>query len=155
MSVQIRNKLNPLNSPKVAISGLLLAYLIYAYISADSIGYCREQERMIPDQEICENLFEGAIKAGNLKLGVQEKNGLDYLENHQNHCRINRNFSGSFRLGGLFSVFFDDSIEVFLTYEMTDLAKKRNGVGSSITWDEWIFLSPCGKIRKISGISGS
>ncbi|MFZ6780795.1 hypothetical protein ACO0LD_28515 [Undibacterium sp. Ji83W] len=154
MNMRLKERLTVLKSPKIAIPGLLITYLLYAYLMARPPAYCVDEKRVIPKDEMCAMLYDTAIERGEVLLGPTEKNGRDYHANHSSKCNIGTGQTNDFRLGGVFESLFESRLEAFITYEMTDSSKKIHGAVTTNRkeWDEWDFITPCGEIKKRSGV---
>jgi|GEM_PF-5846008 len=143
-----RNERNKWKRIGSTMSLVILLYLVYAYKPP---GYCETQERVIPDEEICANLFDKAINEGHLELGVSENTGRDYFMNHPKYCLVSKTAMGRFRRDGLLFALLSDRIEIYLTYKMSDKGKKywRHRGGESHTlWKAQMLMTPCGKITE-------
>ena len=152
MSTPKKIRFSILRYPKLLICGLLSACLMYAYVTANPPGYCEAQKRVIPDEEICANLFDGAIKKGYLQLGASEKTGHDYFMNHRSYCHIDKSAMARFHRDGLLTALFWDNIEGSLIYKMTDEGKKywkSYGAESHALWGALMLLTPCGEITQL------
>lgn len=139
---------------KFFIPALLIAWLAYLYVTAKPPGYCEEQKRVIPDGELYVSFLDTKIKTGDLKLGISETSGRDYLVNHPRCCHIDRTKLGKFHRFGLFEALFGkETVSVSVTYEMSEEAKTKYGVfpGSTRT-DRGALMeaTTCGKILAIS-----
>ncbi|MFZ6771026.1 hypothetical protein ACO0LM_28565 [Undibacterium sp. Di26W] len=149
MNKPLKKRLAFMKSLKVAIPGLLITYLLYAYVTARPPDYCAREKRIIPKDEMCIKLYDKTIERGDLLLGPTEKTGRDYHANHPDNCQVRPEETNGFRLGGIFEVFFDDRLEAFIRYEMTDKAKHSNG--NTRRWEEWDIITSCGEIKRRSG----
>lgn len=146
----------------------LTAFFGYMYLRDEPAGYCEEQKRVIPDDELLANYLDAKIKSGQLKLGPLETTGRDYLANHPECCHIKKhNAKGIFgaclydRFGSCVDGIFqyalgDTAMEVSLVYEMTDEDKKHYGVPSDSEdthYEQILFATSCGKVLENTGMS--
>ena len=149
MNKPLKERLAIMKSPKVVIPALLLVCLIYAYVAVRTPEYCAKEFRIIPKDEMCIMLYNAAIERGDLLLGSTEKTGRDYHTNHPDNCQVGPEDTNGLRSGGIFEGFFDDRLEAFIRYEMTDKAKQF--YGDTIRWQEWDIITPCGEMTRRSG----
>lgn len=134
-------------------AAFLAAFLGYKYLTADPPGYCAEQKRVIPDEEIFANYLDAKIKGGQLKLAVTEMTGREYLANHPDCCHVDWSWKARFRSQGLIYALFNDSGVLSIRYEMSDLGKKPHGATSTTHMGELSLVSPCSKVWDVSGFT--
>ncbi|MFZ6780796.1 hypothetical protein ACO0LD_28520 [Undibacterium sp. Ji83W] len=143
-----------LKSRSIVIAGVILVSLMYAYDKAIPPGFCATEKRVITDEEICAKQYDAYITAGYLKLDKSEKTGMDYFKHHPSYCRVDRAETQGFRLRGLIED-LDGRLSINLKYELTEQGKKSQGVSKTTIWDEWLYVTPCGRFIKRDPIEAS
>ena len=68
---------------------ICVGILIYFEVSIPT-DYCRNENRVLSDQEFIEIAIAYEIKAGNLKLSSDEVTSTDFLNNHPKCCEVIR-----------------------------------------------------------------
>ncbi|MES2192609.1 MAG: hypothetical protein V4454_21015 [Pseudomonadota bacterium] len=132
---------------------LVLIAVIFLIATAKPAGYCKAQKREIPDEEICIKLFDNAISYGLVKLQPHESSGQTYFLNHRSACSVDKSAMTRFHRYGLLDAMFSDTIQASINYQMTEKAKKNRAVTNDAPWSDLLDLSPCGEVRKASGIA--
>ncbi|MHB9021816.1 MAG: hypothetical protein ACYC3A_08310 [Halothiobacillus sp.] len=154
MSSFFKHRIILLRSPKVFIPVLLVIYFIYAYATAKPEGYCEAEKRVITKEEMCANYLEAMIKFGLLKQSASETTGRDYLGNHPDSCRGHRITAWDrFMNYGPFAPLVEARMNLVVTYEMSDLDRKRRGATTSTHYTAALTLDACGGVLTEAGIA--
>lgn len=132
---------------------LMLIALIFFIVTVKPAGYCKAEKRVIPDDEICIKLWDNVIKNGDVQLQPSETSGETYFLNHRGACFVDKSAMARFHRYGLLDAMFADTIQASIRYQMTEKAKKIRNAPNDAPWSELLDLSPCGEVKKTSGIA--
>ena len=121
-------------------------------MTAKPASYCKAENRVIPEDEICIKLWDNVIANGQVKLQPSETSGKKYFLNHRSTCSVNKSAMARFRQHDLLEAMFSDTINAGINYKMSDEFKRVRAVTGDRINSELIELSSCAEVRKSYGL---